>query len=58
MMRVFCCIQVEGLGDVIHAETELQRKQAFRQMSGELAELYQSWRQQIIKVTDYSYVNV
>ncbi|XP_075887327.1 5-taurinomethyluridine-[tRNA] synthase subunit GTPB3, mitochondrial isoform X3 [Nelusetta ayraudi] len=35
--------QVEGLGDLIHAETEAQRRQALRQMSGELGHLYQDW---------------
>ncbi|KAM3876324.1 5-taurinomethyluridine-[tRNA] synthase subunit GTPB3, mitochondrial [Diretmus argenteus] len=35
--------EVEGLGDLIHAETEAQRKQALRQMSGELGRLYQEW---------------
>uniref|UniRef100_A0AAV2KYD2 Uncharacterized protein n=1 Tax=Knipowitschia caucasica TaxID=637954 RepID=A0AAV2KYD2_KNICA len=35
--------QVEALGDLIHAETEAQRRQALRQMSGELGRLYQDW---------------
>nr|XP_046247420.1 tRNA modification GTPase GTPBP3, mitochondrial isoform X2 [Scatophagus argus] len=35
--------EVEGLGDLIHAETEAQRRQALRQMSGELGRLYQEW---------------
>uniref|UniRef100_A0A3Q4AWF4 5-taurinomethyluridine-[tRNA] synthase subunit GTPB3, mitochondrial n=1 Tax=Mola mola TaxID=94237 RepID=A0A3Q4AWF4_MOLML len=35
--------EVEGLGDLIHAETEAQRRQALRQMSGELGCLYQNW---------------
>ncbi|KAK3098994.1 hypothetical protein FSP39_025054 [Pinctada imbricata] len=42
--------EVEGLGDLIHAETEAQRKQALRQMDGALSQLYTSWRQRIIKV--------
>uniref|UniRef100_A0A8B9SSF5 GTP binding protein 3, mitochondrial n=1 Tax=Anas platyrhynchos TaxID=8839 RepID=A0A8B9SSF5_ANAPL len=33
----------EGLGDLIHAETEAQRRQALRQMEGELGRLYQRW---------------
>ncbi|XP_065555740.1 tRNA modification GTPase GTPBP3, mitochondrial isoform X7 [Lathamus discolor] len=33
----------EGLGDLIHAETEAQRRQALRQMEGELGRLYQCW---------------
>uniref|UniRef100_A0A8C5HRQ8 TrmE-type G domain-containing protein n=1 Tax=Gouania willdenowi TaxID=441366 RepID=A0A8C5HRQ8_GOUWI len=35
--------EVEGLGDLIHAETEAQRRQALRQMSGDLGRLYQAW---------------
>ena len=38
----------EGLADLINAETEGQRRQALRQMGGELAELYEGWRQEII----------
>lgn len=41
--------EVEGLGDLIHAETEAQRRQALRQMSGELGQLYQRWSQQLIR---------
>ncbi|XP_072011785.1 tRNA modification GTPase GTPBP3, mitochondrial isoform X2 [Engystomops pustulosus] len=41
--------EVEGLGDLIHAETEVQRRQALRQMSGELGQLYQTWSQQMIR---------
>ncbi|MDJ0930422.1 tRNA uridine-5-carboxymethylaminomethyl(34) synthesis GTPase MnmE [Breoghania sp.] len=36
--------EVEGLGDLIQAETEAQRRQAIRQMGGELGALYESWR--------------
>lgn len=41
--------EVEGLGDLIEAETKLQQKQALRQMSGELSALYEEWRKQLIK---------
>ncbi|OWF53951.1 tRNA modification GTPase GTPBP3, mitochondrial-like [Mizuhopecten yessoensis] len=43
--------EVEGLGDLIHAETEAQRKQALRQMDGELSRMYTTWRKQIISYT-------
>ncbi|XP_064031232.1 tRNA modification GTPase GTPBP3, mitochondrial isoform X1 [Pogoniulus pusillus] len=33
----------EGLGDLIRAETEAQRRQALRQMEGELGQLYRRW---------------
>jgi len=41
--------QLEGLSDLIEAETELQQKQALRQMEGELAKLYEGWRAQLVQ---------
>ncbi|KAM6331807.1 5-taurinomethyluridine-[tRNA] synthase subunit GTPB3, mitochondrial isoform 1-T1 [Alca torda] len=40
----------EGLGDLIRAETEAQRRQALRQMEGELGRLYQRWSQTLTQV--------
>ncbi|KAM8960435.1 5-taurinomethyluridine-[tRNA] synthase subunit GTPB3, mitochondrial [Pelodytes ibericus] len=40
--------EVEGLGDLIHADTELQRRQALRQMAGELGQLYQQWSHRLV----------
>ncbi|GAT76856.1 tRNA modification GTPase TrmE [Ehrlichia ruminantium] len=42
--------RAEAIVDLINAETEMQAKQAIRQMSGSLEKLYQSWRQQLIDV--------
>ncbi len=39
---------VEGLADLIDAETEAQRLQALRQSDGALARLYENWRQKIV----------
>ncbi|XP_034249068.1 tRNA modification GTPase GTPBP3, mitochondrial [Thrips palmi] len=36
--------EAEGLADLIHAETEMQRKQALHQMGGSLHILYNRWR--------------
>lgn len=36
--------EVEGLADLIHAETEMQRKQALLQANGSLGQLYTRWR--------------
>lgn len=36
--------KAEGLMDLIDAETELQRAQAFSQMDGKLSDLYEGWR--------------
>jgi len=41
--------QVEGLADLIEAETEAQRKQALRQSEGELGRLYDDWRDSLIR---------
>jgi len=40
--------EVEGLADLIAAETESQRKQAMRQMGGALGVLYEDWRRRLI----------
>lgn len=39
---------VEGLADLIAAETEAQRRQALRQGEGRLGSLYDSWRKDIV----------
>ena len=41
--------QVEGLADLIEAETEAQRIQALRVFSGALGEKAQSWRERLIR---------
>lgn len=41
--------EVEGLGDLIAAETEAQRRQAFRQMKGLLGGRAEGWRQRLIE---------
>jgi tRNA modification GTPase len=40
--------EVEGLADLINAETEGQRRQALRQMEGALGSLYEEWRIELI----------
>lgn len=42
--------EVEGLGDLIHAETEIQRQQALHQMEGALHNMYTSWRKTLTQV--------
>ncbi|RDD37303.1 tRNA modification GTPase GTPBP3, mitochondrial [Trichoplax sp. H2] len=41
--------EVEGLADLIHAQTEAQRKQALRQMDGHLSQLYKIWSKTLLK---------
>ena len=40
---------VEGLADLIDAETDAQRRQALRQSGGELGALYEGWRSRLIR---------
>ncbi|MEG9883683.1 MAG: tRNA uridine-5-carboxymethylaminomethyl(34) synthesis GTPase MnmE [Hyphomicrobiales bacterium] len=39
---------VEGVADLTNARTEMQRRQALRQMCGVLGTLYEGWRRQLI----------
>ena len=39
----------EGIIDLIDADTEAQRRQALRQASGELAQLYDGWRKELLE---------
>lgn len=41
--------QVEGLADLIEAETEAQRRQALRVLSGDLGKRAEGWRQKLIR---------
>lgn len=41
--------EVEGLADLIHSETEYQRRQALIQADGHLSKLYNNWRSQLIR---------
>ena len=46
--------QVEGLSDLINADTEEQRKQALAQMSGVQRDMYEGWRAQLLKALAYT----
>ena len=39
---------IEGLADLVAAESEAQRRQALRQLDGELGALYDSWRESLL----------
>jgi len=43
--------QVEGLADLIEAETEAQRRQALNQMRGALSDLYEGWRAELLRAS-------
>ncbi|HEY8564857.1 MAG TPA: tRNA uridine-5-carboxymethylaminomethyl(34) synthesis GTPase MnmE [Beijerinckiaceae bacterium] len=42
--------RVEGLADLIDAETEAQRRQALRQLEGELGRQAETWRERLLDV--------
>ena len=46
--------EVEGLADLIDAETEAQRVQALRQMEGALGQLYEGWRGRLVRLLAYA----
>ena len=43
-------LKAESIGDLIAAETEIQRKQAIKIMSGKSFEKYNSWREGLLKI--------
>ena len=43
-------LKAESIGDLIAAETELQRKQALKIMSGQSSQKYNYWREELIKI--------
>ena len=43
-------LKAESIGDLIAAETDLQRKQALKIMSGKSSDKFNSWRQSLLKI--------
>ena len=50
--------QVEGLGDLLAAETEAQRRQALRLMEGTLSRRAEDWRREIVRVLAHVEVGI
>ncbi|WP_406647280.1 tRNA uridine-5-carboxymethylaminomethyl(34) synthesis GTPase MnmE [Aliisedimentitalea scapharcae] len=50
--------QVEGLADLIDAETEAQRKQAQQVLAGELGQLAERWRRDLIRAASLIEVTI
>ena len=46
-------IKAEGVADLISAETEIQRKQALKVMSGKSSDKFNSWREQLLKILSH-----
>lgn len=42
-------VEADGLADLIHADTEMQRRLALGQMRGELTKIYDGWRDRLVK---------
>lgn len=42
--------QAEAVADVVAAETEAQRRQALRQLEGDLSQVYEDWRQRVLRL--------
>jgi tRNA modification GTPase len=45
---------VEGMADLVEAETAAQRRLALRQMEGGLARLYDGWRERLVEAMAYA----
>tara|TARA_B100001123_G_scaffold229393_1_gene258039 strand:+ start:206 stop:1537 length:1332 start_codon:yes stop_codon:yes gene_type:complete len=43
-------LKAESIADLISSETEIQRKQAVKIMSGKHSEIYNSWRESLLKI--------
>ncbi len=43
-------LKAESIGDLIASETEIQRKQALKIMSGKSADKFNSWRESLLKI--------
>ncbi len=46
-------IEAESIGDLIHAETELQRQQAIKLIQGNASNYYNSLREKLVKSLSY-----
>ena len=43
-------VEVEGLADLLSAESESQRRLAMRQFSGEASSIYEAWRSRLVEI--------
>ncbi len=50
----FDLTRAEAIADLVDAETAAQRQQALRQYDGALAELYESWRSELIRAAAWA----
>jgi tRNA modification GTPase len=50
--------EVEGLADLVAAETEAQRRQALRQLDGALGRQVEAWRQDIVRLVAWAEADI
>lgn len=43
-------VQAEAIPDLIACETEMQHRQAIKQLNGELGKIYENWREELLEV--------
>ena len=46
-------LKAESIGDLVAAETEIQRKQAIKIMSGQTSDKFNSWREKLLKILSH-----
>ena len=46
-------IEAESIADLISSETEIQRKQALKIMSGKFSDQFNSWREKLLKILSH-----
>jgi tRNA modification GTPase len=51
-------VEVEGLADLLAAETEAQRKLAMRQYMGEASDVYETWRLRVLECLAYAEASI
>tara|TARA_B100000029_G_scaffold320165_1_gene312532 strand:- start:12394 stop:13725 length:1332 start_codon:yes stop_codon:yes gene_type:complete len=46
-------LKAESIGDLISSETEIQRRQAIKMITGDNNKIYNSWRKRLLKILSY-----
>ena len=46
-------LKAESIGDLISSETEIQRKQALKIMNGKSSDIFNSWREKLLKIISH-----
>jgi tRNA modification GTPase len=46
-------LKAESIADLVSSETEIQRKQALKIMSGKISDKYNSWRKKLLKILSH-----